>query len=110
LAAVVGMDVPLTVYAGAAFGDIPLTSPQASVGEGDITPMIAENVTEVCTVLGALLNREGLPHVHMAHAALPGQAAGDDALGVLLAAGRRLDVTVDLAGYGSGRFSVRLAA
>jgi hypothetical protein len=110
LAAVVGMDLPLAVNAGAALGLIPVGGAQACIAERNITAVIAENVTEVCNVLSSLLNKEGTPRIRMYQTYLPGQRPPVDALGLLLAPGRRLDLTVDLAGYGSGKFSLALAS
>jgi hypothetical protein len=107
--AVVGMDLPLTVYSGAAIGLIPAAGAQACVDERDINPMIAENVTEVCNILTSLLNREGLPHLKMNRTFMPGDQPPADAVGYLLALGRRLDLMVDVQGYGSGRFTIALA-
>jgi len=107
--AVVGMDFPLAVYAGAAIGLIPVGGARACLDDKQLTPMIAENVTEVCNVLSTLLNREGLPHVRMYQTYLPGQMPPADAVGYLLALGRRLDLNVDVQGYGKGRFAVTLA-
>jgi hypothetical protein len=107
--AVVGMDFPLTVYAGAAIGLIPAGGAQACIDDKQLTPMIAENVTEVCNILSSLLNREGAPHVRMYQTYLPGQMAPADAVGYLLALGRRLDLNVDVQGYGKGRFAIALA-
>jgi len=110
LSAVVAMDLPLAVYAGAAIGLIPPTGAQASIEDGQISPMIAENVTEVCNVLSSILNKEGLPRVRMHQTFLPGQMPPADAIGFLLALGRRLDLNVEVSGYGSGRFTAVLAA
>jgi hypothetical protein len=109
LSAVVGMDFPMAVYAGAAIGLIPAAGAETCIEEGQLTPMIAENVTEVCNILSALLNREGQPHVRMHQVYLPGQTPPTEAIGYLLALGRRLDLDVDVQGYGKGRFTVALA-
>jgi hypothetical protein len=109
LKAVVGMDLPLAVYAGAAIGLIPASGAQACIEEKAPTPMIAENVTEVCNILSTLLNREGLPHIRMHQTFLPGQMPPPDAIGYLLALGRRVDLHVEVQGYGKGRFAMVLA-
>lgn len=107
--AVVGMDLPLAVYAGAAIGLIPASGAEACLEERQLTPMIAENVTEVCNILSSLLNREGHPHLKMYQTHLPGQMPPADAIGYLLALGRRVDLNVDVQGYGEGRFTMCLA-
>lgn len=107
--AVVGMDLPLTVYSGAAIGLLPPGGAQDCVEDGVVTEIVAENVREVCNIMTSLLNREGGPHLKLYQVVLPGEQVPSDAGALLLALGRRLDLTVDVGGYGSGRVSVTLA-
>src|SRR4051812_25192092 len=50
MAAVLGMNLALAVYAGAAIGLVPPAGAKDFVKERDIPPMIAENVAEICNV------------------------------------------------------------
>jgi hypothetical protein len=109
LAAVLGMSLPLAVFAGAAIGLMPPGGAKDFVKERDIPPMIAENVTEICNVVTSLLNRPGAPHLKLYQTFLPGDQPPADAAGYLIALGRRLDLKVDVSGYGEGRFSLALA-
>jgi hypothetical protein len=106
LRAVVGMDLPLAAYAGAALGLIPSGGAQACIEDKELSANMAENVTEVCNILSSLLNHEGQPRLRMRETFLPGQAAPADAAGQLQAIGRRLDVVVDVQGYGRGRMAL----
>lgn len=109
--AVIGMDLPLAVYAGAAIGLIPVAGAETCIEERQLTAMIAENVTEVCNILTSLLNHEGQDRLRMYKTFLPGgdEKPPTDAVGYLLAHGRRLDLNVDVQGYGEGRIAVTLA-
>jgi hypothetical protein len=110
LAAVVGMSFPLTVYAAAALGLVPPGGAHDFVKDREITPMLAENATEICNIFGSVLNKEGLPHIRLYQTFLPdGPAPPHDAAGRLLALGRRLDLTLEITGYGGGKFSLSLA-
>jgi hypothetical protein len=109
LKAVVGMDLPMAVYAGAAIGLIPAAGAQACIEGRELTQMIAENVTEVCNILSALVNHQGYPHLRMHRTYLPGQPPPAVAVGHLLALGRRLDLIIAVQGYGQGRFALTLA-
>jgi len=109
LAAVIGLELPLAAYTGAALGLIPAGGAQDCVEAGTLTAMIAENVTEVANIMASLLNGPGRPHVRMYQRYLPGEAPPADATGYLLALGRRLDLDVEVSGYGTGRLSVALA-
>ncbi len=109
LQAVIGLELSLAVYAGAALGLIPPGGAQDSVEEGVMTPVVAENVTEVCNIMAGLLNRPGAPHLRLYQRFLPREGPPTDAVGHLLALGRRLDLNVDVSGYGSGKLSISLA-
>ena len=108
LRAVVGMDLPLAAYAGAALGLIPSGGAQACIEDKELSANMADNVTEVCNILSSLLNQEGLPRLRKHHTFLPGVPAPADAVGQLQAIGRRLDLNVEVQGYGQGRMAIVL--
>jgi hypothetical protein len=111
MAAVVGMQLSLAAYAGAALGLMPAGGAEDSIQDKELSPMLAENVQELCNILTGLLNKEGAPHVKLHGVYLPKQqATPSDAQALLLALGRRLDLKVDIARYGGGKLSVSLAA
>ena len=72
----------------------------------ELSANMGENVTEVCNIVASLLNREGLPRLRMYRTFLPGTDAPADALAQLQAIGRRLDLTVEVLGYGGGRMAI----
>jgi hypothetical protein len=105
LRAVIGMDLPLAAYAGAALGLIPAGGAKACIEDKELSANVAENITEVCNILSSLLNHEGQPRLRMHETYLPGNPAPTDAAGQLQAIGRRLDLNVDVQGYGQGRMA-----
>jgi hypothetical protein len=109
LAAVLGMDLSLAANAGAALGLLPAGAAEDSIEEKRLSPMLAENVQELCNVLTGLLNREGAPHVKLYKVVLPGEQLPNDAAAHLLALGQRLDVRTEIARYGGGLFALALA-
>jgi hypothetical protein len=109
LIAVLGMQLALAAYAGAALGLIPAGGAEDTIEEERLTPTIAENVGELCNVLTSLLNREGAPHVKLYQVVYPGDKLPSDARAHLLALGRRLDLSVDVSRYGKGKLSLSLA-
>jgi hypothetical protein len=109
LVAVIGLDLPLAAYAGAALGLMPAGGAEDSIEDKELSPTLAENVRELLNILTGLLNREGVPHVKLYGVHLPGEAVPSDAAAHLLALGRRLDVQVEIARYGAGRLSLSLA-
>jgi len=111
IAAVAGMDLPLSAWIGAAIGLIPKGGAEACVEDGDLSKMVGENVREVCNIMAALLNRAGTPHLRLEKESvyLPGEPAPGDVQTRLVALGSRLDLTVTVAGYGAGRLWISLA-
>jgi hypothetical protein len=109
LYAILGMQLELAANAGAALGLIPAGAAEDSIEEKKLTPVLAENVFELCNVLTSLLNVEGAPHVKLYQVVYPGMPIPNDAVPYLMALGRRLDLTVEVARYGKGKFSLALA-
>jgi hypothetical protein len=107
--AVLGMQLALAANAGAALGLLPAGAAEDAVDEKKLTPALAENVFELCNVLTSLLNVEGAPHVKLYQVVYPGDSIPNDAVAHLMALGRRLDLTVEVARYGKGKFSLSLA-
>jgi len=109
LYAVLGMQLTLAAHAGAALGLLPPGAAEDAIDEKKLTPALAENVFELCNVLTSLLNVEGAPHVKLYQVVYPGMPIPNDAVPYLMALGRRLDLTVEVARYGKGKFSLALA-
>ena len=110
LNAVLGMDLPLAAYAGAALGLLPPGAAEDSIEEKQLSPMLRENVQELYNILTGLLNKEGGPHLTLYRVVAPGEALPTDAAAQLLALGNRLDVKVEIARYGGGLFALSLTA
>ena len=109
LYAVLGMTLSLAANAGAALGLLPAGAAEDSIEEKTLFPNLAENVFELCNVFTSLLNREGAPHVKLYQVIYPGMDLPNDARAHLLALCKRLDLTIEVARYGKGRFSLSLA-
>jgi len=103
--AVVSFDLALSAHAGAAIGLVPVAGAEAAIEEGTLNDTLRENVYEVLNIGASLFNPEGATHlrlydVHHAGAPVPG-----DVLVKAVTLGRREDLAVQVAGYGSGRLS-----
>ena len=59
LTGVIGLDLPLAAFAGAALGLMPAGGAEDCVKDKSLSPMLAENVRELCNVLTGLLSRSG---------------------------------------------------
>jgi hypothetical protein len=108
LTSVIAMDLPLTIFAGAALGLMPPGGAQDCVADKEVLPAVAENVREVANIMTGFFHREGGRHTKLHQVFLPGEAPPSDALSYLAALGRRLDLTVEVGGYGSGHLAVTL--
>jgi hypothetical protein len=99
------MDLGASAYTGGALALLPPGGCQDAVEEdGELSAMLVEALHEVVNVLSALFNTPGAPHskLHKLYAAgedLPGDIEG------MLAAFNRIDLAIEVSGYGRGALS-----
>lgn len=107
--AVIVCDLALSAWTGAAIGLVPPRQAEEARVAGALTPTLVENLHEVLNVAASLFNVEGAAHLrlHVLHPA--GPSLPGDAMARALALGRRLDLEVTVAGYGSGKLAVVLS-
>ena len=100
------MDLPLAAWTGGALALLPPGGVQDAVEEdGELTAMLTEALHEVVNVLSALFNVPGAPHSKLHASYAPGDDLPGDVAG-MLAAFNRLDLAVEVPGYGKGRLSL----
>lgn len=109
VAAVVGFDLALSAYAGAAIGLVPAAGAEAAVEEGTLPDLLRENLYEVLNIAASLFNAEGADHVRLYDVHHAGAPVPPDVLARALTLGRREDLAVEVHGYGSGRLAFVLA-
>ncbi|GGN79148.1 hypothetical protein GCM10010112_53490 [Actinoplanes lobatus] len=107
--AALALDLSLAANAGAALGLLPAGAAEDAVDEKELFPNLAENVFELCNIFTSLLNKEGAKHIKLYQVIYPKQDLPADVRQVLLALGRRLDLTVEVTRYGKGKLSLALA-
>ncbi|WP_211752962.1 hypothetical protein [Nocardioides lianchengensis] len=105
--AVICFDLALSAYAGAALALVPPAAAELAVEERQLSDQLTEPLHEVLNIAAALFNVEGAPHMklygmHAVGATPPDVRARSQVLG------RRIDLWVDVAGYGTGRLAVVL--
>jgi len=99
------MDLAASAYTGGALALMPPGGCQDAVDEdGELTALLVEALHEVVNVLSALFNTAGAPHskLHKLYAAgetLPGDIEG------MLANFNRVDLAIEVPGYGKGAIS-----
>lgn len=106
LSAVVVVDLALACHAGAAIALIPACTAADAVEQGAITPMLFDNTAEILNVASSLFNADGAPHLRLYETYAPREALPADVATWVLAYVRRLDMELEVAGYGRGRASV----
>ncbi|OLF06912.1 hypothetical protein [Actinophytocola xanthii] len=106
LAGVIGFQLPLAANVAAAVGLIPPGGAEACVEDGELSPLFGENLAEVCNVLTTLFNRKDGPHVKFHALHRLGSEVPNDVVSHLQSLGNRLDLSVEVAGYGKGTFSL----
>jgi len=108
LRALISCDLALSVALAASIALIPAKTAAECVAEGELTEDMVENLNEVLNILAALFNRKDRPHVKLYALHVPGKPPPADVSGQLRTFGKRSDLKIEVAGYGSGRFSLVL--
>jgi hypothetical protein len=102
------MDLGASAYTGGALALLPPGGCQDAVEEdGELTGMQVEALHEVVNVLSALFNTPGAPHSKLHKLYAPGEDLPGDITG-MLAAFNRVDLALEVAGYGKGGLSIVL--
>lgn len=104
--AVVGWDLEAAVRVGAAVGLVPRAGAEDAVTERYVPASLQENLGEVSNVLASVFDLPGNPHLRLYGTHCPVAAAPPDAMALLLQAGARIDLELDVPGYGPGRFAL----
>ena len=102
------MDLGASAYTGGALALLPAGGCQDAVEEdGELTSLLVEALHEVVNVLSALVNVPGAPLCKRHKLYAPGDDLPGDIVG-MLAAFNRLDLVVEVQGYGKGGLSLVL--
>lgn len=104
--AVIVADLPFSAHAGAAIGLVPAHAAESAIEEKTLPQTMEENLSEVLNICASLFNAEGLPHLRLYQVYAPGKLPPADVSACARTLGGRLDLAVEIAGYGKGRLSV----
>ena len=103
------MDLGASAYTAGALALLPPGGCQDSVEEDkELSPMQLEALHEVVNVLSALFNTPGAPHSKLNKLVKDGEDVPGDVAG-LLASYNRLDLEIEVPGYGKGAMSLVVA-
>jgi hypothetical protein len=99
------MDLGASAYTAAALALLPPGGAQDAVEEDkELSPMLLEALHEVVNVLSALFNTPGAPHSKLNKLVPDGEDVPGDIAG-MLAGFNRLDLALEVPGYGKGAIS-----
>ena len=106
--ALVLVDIRLAAWCAGALALLPKGGLEDAIDEGELSEMHLEVVYEVVNVAAALFNGGGVNHSKLHKLYAPGEWVPGDLAG-LAAAFNRIDLKVEVAGYGSGALSIVMA-
>jgi len=99
------MDLGASAYTAAALALLPPGGAQDAVEEDkELSPLLLEALHEVVNVLSALFNTPGAPHSKLNKLVPDGDDVPGDIAG-MLAGFNRLDLAIEVPGYGKGAIS-----
>jgi hypothetical protein len=99
------MDLGASAYTAGGLALLPPGGCQDAVEEGELSGMQVEALHEVVNVLSALFNTPGAPHSKLHKLYAPGEEVAGDLVG-MLAGFNRLDLDIEIQGYGKGSLSL----
>jgi hypothetical protein len=104
--AAVACDLELAAYAGAALGLVPLPRAEEAISSGTLPEDLTENFAEVVNIMASVFNdNPETPHLKLYKVHGVGEKLPTDVAASLGYVVRRLDLRVDVQGYGAGRLS-----
>ena len=102
------MDLAASAYTAGGLALLPPGGCQDAVEEdGELSGLLVEALHEVVNVLSALFNTPGAPHSKLHKLYAPGEEVATDLAG-MLAGFNRIDLALDIQGYGKGSLSLVL--
>ena len=99
-------DLRLSAYAGAAIGLLPATAAEAAAADGRLDQVTRANLDEVLAVCGSLFDGAGGPPVRLDQVIGPGEEVPPAVQALTAVLDSRLDLRVEITGYGRGRMSL----
>jgi len=102
-------DLSLAAYAGAAFSLIPADAAKDCLKAKELDEFMQENFAEVLNICSRLFDGGVDRRVTLTVVENPGTPRSDTSKAMLQPTAKRLDLDVDIAGYGKGRMTLALS-
>ena len=106
MSAVAMMEFSLVAFTGASLALIPAGGAEAAIEDKVMPTNLMENTAEVLNVLAAPLGDASGVHQRLERTYTPEDALPPELAAVAATIGAREDVSIEIAGYGSGRLAV----
>ena len=106
VAVAIVLDIECAARLGGSLGMLPRGGVDDAIKEVDVSGLLRDNTFEVMNVLAAVFNVENAPHVRLYDLYGPMSAVPTDVLALTQLAGSRMDLEIDVAGYGAGHLSI----
>lgn len=104
--ALVICDLECGARIGGALGMVPRIAVDEAIAARDLSGTVRDNCYEVLNVLAAVFNVPNAPHVRLYEMYGPGDSLPGDVAALGALTGSRMDVTLQIAGYGAGSLSI----
>jgi hypothetical protein len=102
-------DMDLACYSGAALSMIPSGVALQGIRRHELEENLSDNFREIMNVLASLLNVAGSPHLLFHSLSLPRQEVSEEVKALLSEPPTRIDLEIEIEGYGSGRATLVVA-
>jgi hypothetical protein len=104
--AIAVLDFEAAARLGGALGMLPRGGVEDAINDRQLPPMIRDNTYEVLNVLASAFNIGNAPHVRLYQMYGPGGGVPTDVASMGASAIGRMDVTLQISGYGNGKLSI----
>lgn len=101
-------DRALVAYAGAAFSLVPADAAEESLADSQLDEVLVENFAEILNICSRLFEGGTGQRVTLSRIEEPGTPASAASQAMLRNPVKRLDLELDIAGYGTGRIALAL--
>jgi hypothetical protein len=102
------VDISLAAWLAGALALLPKGGLEDAIEEGELSQTHLEAVYEVVNIAASMFNGAGVNHSKLYKLYAPGEPLPGDIAGLAVAF-NRIDLAVDVAGYGSGNLSIVMA-
>lgn len=107
--ATIALDLKLSAFLAAGLALMPPSATSEALDTQRLSPVMAETLQEVFSVMISLFNVGGATHLKLYRTFPAGESLPHDVRARTQVLGRRCDLGVSLAGYGQGRLAVVLS-